>query len=389
MITALSVLVFWLLPRAIRPGFLALVSIAYLGYLETAGTCFLVAWSLIFFYAMRWSHASSSPLARRTVPVLIIGIFLYLGFFKYFPPFIETLSRGSIALQIALPLGISFYTFRLVHYAIESGRGNLEKHTLQTFLSYITLYSIFTAGPIERFDHFQQNREERWSVQMLVEGGMRIIYGLIKYFVLIDLIVRWPLGGAVEAANLVPILENVEPIKIWVWLFLKFIEAYLDFSAYSDIAIGVSRLFGFRIAENFNWPILARSILDFWTRWHMTLVTWVRTYIYMPVIGLTRNPVIAIFLTFVTIGLWHSASLHWLSWGAYHAAGVITFTLWSRRAKRKKWKWPQHPFAGYAGIPLTLAFVSGGAAFTVTADEGLPYIQAIRLLCKALCIPMP
>lgn len=385
LITVVSSVIFWLLPRALRPGFLSLVSIGYLGFLQPIGTSFLVIWSVIFFYGMRWSSGRASSLARKLTPALVIGIFLFLGFFKYFPTLIETVSGGSIALKIALPLGISYYTFRLAHYAIECNRGNIKPHSFRVFLAYITLFPIFSAGPIERFDHFLENWKESWSPDLLVEGCMRIIHGLIKKFVLIDLLVIWPLGGAFEAANLVAMLDEVEFYKVWIWLFLRFLHGYLDFSAYSDIAIGISRLFGFRIAENFKWPIMARNIAEFWAHWHMTLVSWIRAYIYMPVVGWTRNPYLATLFTFMTIGFWHGASLHWLSWGAYHAFGVIAFSAISRRINKNRRGKADFPLQRFVGIAFTLAYVSAGSAFIIAADERLPYTTPLRILGKLFC----
>ena len=120
-------------------------------------------------------------------------------------------------------------------------------------------------------------------------------------------------------------MANIDTIAIWkVWGFLAltYLYAYLDFSAYTDIAIGASRLFGIKIMENFNFPILAINISDFWKRWHMTLAGWCQTYIYMPVMARTRTPYAAVFATFTMMGLWHGATAGWLLWGLYHATGV-------------------------------------------------------------------
>lgn len=386
LVTATSVVIFWLLRSAWRPAFLSIVSTAYLGYLEPAGTCFLIGWSFAFFYGMRRAVGNGPAWTRRSVSLLLAGIFLFLGYFKYFPALVEALGDGNPALEVLLPMGISYYTFRLAHYAIEVGRGNIPQHNLGTFLSYITLYPVFSAGPVERFDHFLGNRQESWSITLLVEGGSRIIQGLVKKFVIIDLFVKWPLGGSFETSKLVGMLDETEPYKVWAWLFLKFFYAYLDFSAYSDIAIGVSRLFGFRIAENFRWPILAANIVDFWSRWHMTLVSWIRAYLYMPVVGWTRNPYLATFITFIAIAVWHEASLHWLSWGCFHAFGVIGYSALTRVMKKKKWKFPGFPLARFAGISLTLAFVSAGGAFIFTAEADLPYAAAWKILGKIFVV---
>ena len=292
---------------------------------------------------------------------------------KYLPVFAAFLEGASPGIAIAAPLGISYFTFKLIHYAVETARGNITDRSLSRFFCYIFLFPIFTAGPIERFDHFLTHAEDRWRSQTMVEGLTRISHGLIKIFVLAKFAQPKFLGMGVpgSAAALVADLGEFAPYQIWLFFAVTYLYAYLDFSAYSDIAIGAARLFGFRIMENFRFPILAVNISDFWRRWHMTLVGWCQTYIYMPVMARTRTPYAAVFCTFIAMGLWHGAGAGWLLWGLYHASGVALYMSWARFAR--KFNWWRRATKGhlrYLGIPVTFAFVSGSYAFSSAGHDG-------------------
>jgi alginate O-acetyltransferase complex protein AlgI len=283
---------------------------------------------------------------------------------------------------IAVPLGISYFTFKLLHYAVEAGRGNIVDRSPTRFLAWVFLYPIFTAGPIERYDHFLRNCEDRWNGPLAAEGLHRIAHGLIKRFVLVEYVIL-PLHGSLTTPVLLASLAEVGTPRVWGYCILTFLHAYLDFSALSDIAIGASRLFGIRIMENFEWPILARNIGDFWKRWHMTLAGWCQAYVYLPMIGLTRKPYVAVYATFLAMGLWHAASLHWVGWGLYHATGVSTYLTWSRIKRRHEWTFLDHGALRHLGVVLTFLFVSAGSAFTSVWGHGSAW-DSLRLLAK-LC----
>ena len=169
---------------------------------------------------------------------------------------------------------------------------------------------------------------------------------------------------------------------------MTFLYVYMDFSAYSDIAIGSSRLFGIRIMENFNWPIFAQNIGDFWRRWHMTLAGWCQTYVYLPTIGLSRNPFLAVYATFLAIGLWHAGSINYACWGLYHATGVAVFQIWQRFKRRRGWVFLDHNPWHLLGIPITFLFVTGSFAFTVPHGVGTAY-DGLRIFLKLLFINLP
>ncbi len=365
-VLVLSALVYWRLPEKFRFGFLALVSYGYLASLEPIGATVLIGWVLLFFYAAphAMAKAEHGKLLLTGLVLLILG---YLAWFKYLPVLWGAYQGASTGVAIAAPLGISYFTFKLIHYAIETARGNITDRSLPRFFCYIFLFPIFTAGPIQRFDHFIANTATTWDREMAIEGITRIIHGLIKAFVIAQLLDPSRLGHGIPGGTeqFLNRFDDLAAWQIWAYLAVIYLFAYVDFSAYSDIAIGASRLFGFRIMENFNWPILAVNIQDFWKRWHMTLAAWCQSYVYMPVMARTRTPYAAVFATFVAMGIWHGAAPGWVMWGVYHASGLALYMTWARfMRKNKTWKAAIKGPWRWAGLPLTFAFVTGSYAFS-------------------------
>lgn len=363
-------LVFWVIPARFRYGFLALASFSFLTTIAPLSVFALLGWTLLFFYVVPHTTGEERG-SSRLLWSLVLAVLGFLAAFKYIVPVFADQAAGDGSLQYVIPLGISYYTFKLIHYAIESSRGKFPDRSLDKFLCYMFLFPIFTAGPIERYDHFLNEQEKVWRRQLAVEGITRIAHGLIKKLVISGIFLVTLRNAVVGTSVDLESLSNLTIVEAWVFVYLAFLISYLDFSAYSDIAIGCSRLFGFRIAENFNFPIFAPSISNFWSRWHMTLVSWIQTYIYLPLVGLTRKPALATFVVFITIGLWHAASLNWLLWGACHAFGVIVNQTWARYKRKKKLKQFNGLWWKACGIFMTFSFASVAYVFAETADLGI------------------
>ncbi len=373
---ALAVLMFWTLPKRLRFGFLAAASWAYLFSISPQSTVAVTVWSGLFFWL-----APRAIARRRFVTLLILGILGFLAFFKYVPHLASQFGGESFASRIPAMLGISYFSFKLVHYAVEVARQNITDRSLQQFLTYMFLVPIFTAGPIERYDHFIANQESRWSASSAGEGLTRIIYGLIKKFVIAEMILIPRMGTLRDGGVVLDRLHELPSSKLWAFSVLFYLVSYMDFSAYSDIAIGSARLFGLRIMENFNWPILAPNIGVFWKRWHMTLAGWCQSYVYMPMIGLTRNPYLAIYATFIVMGLWHNASSVWLMWGIYHATAVTIFLVWSKFRRKRKWFMKPNRVRDIIGIALTFTTVSLGSMITCMHGYG-DAIDVLRIFVR-------
>jgi alginate O-acetyltransferase complex protein AlgI len=265
-------------------------------------------------------------------------------------------------------LGVSYYTLKFIHVLTESARGTLPGLALSRFVSYSVLMPTFTAGPIERYDHYVESAAGgRVRAADWLEGLERIAVGLVKK----ALPVAW-LGAFLFDADHAPCALTfagqpaAAPLLFWTHAAAMFLYIYLDFSAYSDIAIGSARLLGIRIVENFNFPFLARNLPDFWRRWHISLGAWCRSYVYMPVLGATRNPYLAAYASLVVFGLWHAGTWLRLVWGLYQGTGVALFMAWTQWRRRHGLLQPR-PAAAWVLQGLERAFallwLTAGMAF--------------------------
>lgn len=387
-LAAASMLV-WLVPVTLRASFLAVAGFGYLASVDIPLACLVAVWSLLFFAAGRLDPATQGPQRKRLLRLLIGLSLLQLVWFKLW----LTGSAGNAVGAAGatggkehwiLPLGVSYFTFKFIHYALEMSRRTLKPHSWADFASYMALPPIFTAGPIERFDHFLANRASQWSPQLFAEGATRIVHGLVKKFVIAAMLE--PSGDSIASqSQLLEMLPDIPTIRVWRYLFRTFLLFYLDFSAYSDVAIGGARLLGVGIQENFDWPILAPNIGAFWKRWHMTLAGWCQSYIYMPLIGKTRNPYVATYLAFLGIGLWHGPTLGWLLWGAWHGTGVAAYVYWTQLKKRRRWVVPANIATRVLSTGLTLAFVSTASVLPAVRNVQ-DLFGVLRILAKMVFV---
>lgn len=267
--------------------------------------------------------------------VLAAGILLnlgLLGYYKYFNFFANTLNkvlgRQALALrEIVLPLGISFFTFQALTYLIDLYKG---KFPAQRNILYMALYFSFfprlTQGPIERYrDFVPQLKERRISLELTGSGIRRFLYGLAKKVILAD-----TLGACVDRIYGLE-MGDVTGALAWIAIVFYSLQLYYDFSGYSDMAVGLGRMFGFQLSENFNYPYLASSVTDFWRRWHMSLTAWFREYLYFPLGGSRKGRLrtyVNIFIVFMATGLWHGASWDFICWGLFHGFFQVMERLW-------------------------------------------------------------
>ena len=225
------------------------------------------------------------------------------------------------------PLGISYFTFRLIHYNLESYKQKLRDHSFIEFLAYMTFFPTYLVGPINLFPEFLQNlRRRKWNSSQFSYGLERLVYGyaqlvIIGNYLIDHLMQNW-------------MFINNTSDQSYSHLFVKSLHSWLDlyirFSAYSSIAIGISAMVGFNVPENFNYPFVATNIREYWQRWHMSLTNWCREYIFVSIAAITRKPFLAIGVTMITIGVWHEISLRYVLWGLYHAIGIIVYERYSK-----------------------------------------------------------
>ncbi len=270
------------------------------------------------------SHPKRAKGALVTSIVLNLSI---LGFFKYADFIIVNLSAipifsGLKPLGIALPVGISFYTFQTMSYTLDVylGEAKLQKN-IATFGSYVTMFPQLIAGPIVRYrDVDNALRRRAHTVQNATVGIKRFVCGLAKKVLLANT------AGAFYESFVGGVTETPSILGAWLGIVFFAFQIYFDFSGYSDMAIGLGLVMGFNFPENFNYPYISKSITEFWRRWHITLSTWFREYVYIPLggnrKGRSRTFVNLIIVWFLT-GLWHGASWNFVVWGLYFAVLLI------------------------------------------------------------------
>jgi len=272
--------------------------------------------------------------------VLNIGI---LGVFKYYNFFVENLDAlfnsfgwqlDWVTMSIILPVGISFYTFQALSYTIDVYQKKLPAtHDPVEFFAYISFFPQLVAGPIERatnlLPQFQQQR--RFDYAKAVDGCRQMLWGFLKKLVIAD-------NCATVVNYYWDSYADLPGLTLFLLVVLFTIQIYCDFSGYSDIAIGCARLFGFNLMRNFNVPYFSRSIPEYWRRWHISLTTWFRDYIYFPMGGsrcdqwkVIRN----IFIVWAISGLWHGADWTFICWGLYHATLLAVYNLLNINTKYK------------------------------------------------------
>jgi alginate O-acetyltransferase complex protein AlgI len=287
------------------------------------------------------------PARKRTfMAVSIISNFGMLGFFKYFNFFVTNLhavlAAAGVAvslpvLRVLLPVGISFYTFQAMSYTIDVFRGELRaRRSLLDVAVFISFFPHLVAGPIQRASYLLPQVEERrrFSMPKAASGFYLMVWGFFKKLVIADNV------GVI--ANKVFALSDPSFEVLWAGVFAFAIQIYADFSAYTDIARGASRWLGFELTENFDHPYMARTPADFWRRWNISLSTWFRDYVYIPLGGSRSSEWIwarNVLVTFLLSGLWHGASWNYVLWGLYH--GVLLVVTRAHRILRPAAK-PAH-----------------------------------------------
>ncbi|MBN1255353.1 MAG: MBOAT family protein [Deltaproteobacteria bacterium] len=300
----------------------------------------LIAFSTLVDYSVGLGLAKKqSPNARKMLFWISILVNLgFLGFFKYFGFFLDNFIMvfsflgkpiSVNSLNIILPVGISFYTFQKLSYTIDVYRRKLEPtNDFIAFAAFVSFFPQLVAGPIERATHLlpQFFIKRRFAYPKAVDGLKQILWGMFKKVVIAD--------NCAEYANMIfnnSTDYNGSALVLGVIFFS--IQIYGDFSGYSDIAIGASRLFGFNLKRNFAYPYFSRDIAEFWRRWHISLLTWFRDYLYIPLGGSRVKTSLKIrntFIVFLVSGLWHGANWTFIVWGALHVLYFLPLLLLKR-----------------------------------------------------------
>jgi len=304
-----TVAAYWLSPARIRDLTLIAVTLVFLFTYSADSAAILLVFTAVTYFAAGSSRLSTPRLLAIATVILGVLVFYKLRVAS---------SHGMDMSSLAIPLGLSYYSFRCLHYLIERYKGMMPAHSLRSFSAYLLFLPTMMVGPIHRFPQFQRDANRiRWDGMMFSEGLLRILYGYFKIMVLAVFLISEEFGQYVE---------TISDTQIWWSTYLFVIErafyAYLMFAGYCDIAIGFALLLGYRVMENFDWPFIRKNISEFWRSWHISLSSWVREYAYMTIVATTRRTVLAALVSMVIFGLWHEISLRYIAWGLYHGAGI-------------------------------------------------------------------
>ncbi len=310
--------------RAFRNWLLVISSLIFYAWGEPVWVALLVFSTLFdYFNALVVERNRDNWKGRAALAVSIAGNLLILGFFKYAGFIADNLNRLlGTELQIAafgLPIGISFYTFQTISYVVDVYRGETEAQpSFLKLLLFVSLFHQLVAGPIVRYKDIAAEIEHRVETpEQFHDGVSRFIVGLGKKVLIAN-----------TAGNICESFLGVDYARLpvtgaWLGIFLFALQIYFDFSGYSDMAIGLGRMFGFTYKENFNYPYISRSATEFWRRWHISLGSFFRDYVYIPLGGNRRHYIGNLFVVWSLTGLWHGASWNFVLWGLYYFVLIV------------------------------------------------------------------
>ena len=322
-------LAYFLVPKKGKNAVLLVASLLFYAWGEPVYILLMLFSIVTGYLAGRLLELSREQCLGRLTPkavlataiTVFVGIFIYFKYTDFFIQNIHAVTGLSIPLlHIVLPVGISFYTFQIISYLVDVYRGEVpaQKNSL-SLATYITMFPQLIAGPIVRYSAVAAQIESRISTAQMIENGIyRFVIGLSK-----KILIANELGALCECFR-----NSGDKSVLYYWLYaVAFsLHIYFDFSGYSDMAIGLGRIFGFSLTENFNYPYISGSITEFWRRWHISLGAWFRDYLYIPLGG---NRVSAlkwyrnIFIVWLFTGFWHGASWNFIIWGLYFAVLLV------------------------------------------------------------------
>ena len=315
----LCILCYFLIPAKYRNKVLLIFSLFFYFYGESKYIIVLIFSCILNYYAGKLilKYPKKKKILLIADLVINFGLLFYFKYFNFFITNINNLLNTDLPLlQIIMPIGISFFTFQATSYVIDIYKGEIKPaKNVFDFATYLTLFPQLIAGPIVRYETVAEEMENRTTSTSLVASGLkRFIIGLGKKVLIANLL------GAF--ATSLDTLSSSTILSFWLKALAYTFQIYYDFSGYSDMAIGLGLVFGFHFLENFNYPLTAKSITDFWRRWHISLSTWFRDYLYIPLGGNRlgkKKQIRNILIVWLTTGLWHGASWNFVLWGLYFA----------------------------------------------------------------------
>ena len=379
--------VYFLANTKARPYVLLVFSLLFYAWGEPSAVVIMLALMVLnYFLALGMAAAGE----RKWLSATLLGVgvcadlgalvaYKYIGFIvTNLLPALNFFSIKMEVPQVALPIGISFYVFQIISYMVDVRRGTVEvQRNPFKFMLYVSLFPQLIAGPIVRYETIAQDIENRTAdFDNIVAGFRRFTIGLAKKVLIADV-----MAGAVDVIFAAKV-ETISGFYCWLGAIMYTLQIYFDFSGYSDMAIGLGRVFNFRFLENFDHPYASCSVQEFWRRWHISLSSWFRDYLYIPLGGNRKGTVrtyVNLFVVFLLCGIWHGAAWNFVAWGVYHGVGLVVERAgFGKVVKRLPkiagniylmlfvvigWVLFRAPDLGYAGTYIGNMFGCGDAAF--------------------------
>ena len=392
-------ILYFAVPLKFKNLVLLLTSLFFYFYGEPVYTLLMLGTTLSsYIHAFLIDRFRGKTLSKVFLASSVVTSILVLGFFKYsdfFVSNINSLLKTDMALLgLALPIGISFYTFQTLSYTIDVYRGQakLQKSFIR-LATYVALFPQLIAGPIVRYTTVEEELSHRThSFENFSYGANRFIIGLSKKVLVADTMSA--LATAMSGMN------ELTVGGMWIYSLANYLFIYFDFSAYSDMAIGLGRIFGFHFLENFNYPFISKSVSEFWRRWHMSLGTWFRDYIYIPLGGNRVALPKWMFNTFVVwfvTGFWHGADWTFIIWGLYFFVFLVMEKFFLQKWLNKLPKFASHIYvtfviaisfvifsgAGFKGMVSDLSAMFGGANLAFWSKETTYHLTGYAIALAA------
>lgn len=295
-------------------------------------TIYLILFIVIIYFSGKiLGYINTKSTKRRFFILSLLFVVLTLSYYKYITFILELFHRDARVFSIVIPLGLSFIMFEAISYLVDIYKGDTERGSLIDVFLFFTFFPKVASGPIVLWKDFSsQIYNRKVSVDLFFSGMNRVMIGFAKKSIIAD-----SLGTVVQSIN-----ENtqlgIDSPTAFLGALCYFLQIYYDFSGYSDIAIGISRIFGFDLKENFNYPYTSTSIGEFWRRWHISLGTWFREYIYIPLGGNRKHVYINLFVVFLITGIWHGSTFNFVIWGVAHGLLIMIERAFREKAWYKK-----------------------------------------------------
>jgi alginate O-acetyltransferase complex protein AlgI len=351
------VLIYWVIPPRWRRILLAISSSLFLAFLDPLSFAVLAALTaLVYLFGRHPESKIFYGLCLAAILLLFCGIRI-----------LQLLQKSGFTVPYLVLVGYGFYALKLIHYAVETRSRKFRSHNFLDFYNYMSFFPTITIGPIHRFEDFlKSERRIRWNDQDFANGLERLLYGYAKVIVIANWLVAFRLDSFVDR------FQPNTSLSVFAESMIYGFYLYFSFAGYSDVAIGVSLLLGYRICENFHYPFLKRNIGEFWQSWHMSLSSWCRQYVFLPIFARWRNLPVALIGAMLAIGLWHEFSLRFFLWGIYHGCGLLIWRTYQKFAdqrfpKVEKGFW----FRLGTGACIALTFVFVMVGFTIPRSESI------------------